>query len=82
VVLVMKELLILQPRCWVGRAGLIPWPGSTCSFTLLDIFWSNVTEHIYIQLFGILLTEGHIEIEHVLGPTLFLDFTQHGVVIK
>ena len=76
----MKELLILLQRCWVGRAGPIPWPGSSCDFTLLDIFWSNVTEHIYIPPFGI-LTVGHTEIEHILRPALFLDFMQHRVVI-
>jgi hypothetical protein len=76
----MKELLNLLQRCWLGRAGPIPWTGSSCNFTLLDIIWSNVTEHIYILPFVILLT-GHAEIEHVLGPAVFLDFTQYKVVI-
>ena len=77
----MKEILNLLQRCWVGTAGLIPWLGSSCSFTLLYIFWSNDTQHIYIRTFGILLTEGHTDIEHVFGPALFLDFTRHKVVI-
>jgi hypothetical protein len=62
-------------------AGPIPWPGSLFDFTLLDIFWSNVTEHTYFQTFDILLTEGHSEIEHVWGPALFWDFTLHKFVI-
>jgi len=77
----IKELLNLLQGCWLGRAGPTPWPGSSCDFTLLDIFWSNVTEHIYIQPFAILLTEGHTELEHVSGPSLFFDFTQHKMVI-
>ena len=40
----MKELLNLLQRCWVRRTGPIPWPGRSCDFTLLDIFWSSVTE--------------------------------------
>ena len=43
-----KKLLKLLQQCWVVRAGPIPWPGRSCDFTLLDIFWSSVTEHIYI----------------------------------
>ena len=66
----------LQRYC-VGRVGPIPLPGRSCEFTLLDIFWSNITEHIYIQPFGILLTEKHTEIEHILRPALFLDCMQH-----
>jgi len=77
----MKELLNLPQRCWVGRAGPIPWPGRLCDFTLLDIFWSNVTDHIYIPPFGILLMEGNTEIEHILRPTPFLDCMQHKLVI-
>jgi hypothetical protein len=77
----MKELLNLLQRCWLGRAGPIPRPGSSCSLTQLDIFWSNVTEHIYIRPFGILLTKEHTEIKHVSGPALFLDFKQPKVVI-
>jgi hypothetical protein len=38
-------------------------------------------KHLNIRTFGILLTEGHTEIEHVFGPALFLDFTLHKVVI-
>ena len=73
----MKELLNLLQRCWVGKAGPIPWPRRSCSFTLLGIFWSNVTDHIYIQPFVILLTEGHTEIEHVLRPAPFLNCMHH-----
>jgi hypothetical protein len=49
----------------------------SCEFTLLGIFCSNVTERIYIQPFGILLTEKHTEIEHVFRPAPFLYCTQH-----
>jgi hypothetical protein len=73
----MKELLNLPQRCWLGRAGPIP----SYDLTLLDIIWTNVTEHIYIQPIHILLTEGHTEIEHVLRLAFFWDFTQHNVVI-
>jgi hypothetical protein len=77
----MKELLDLL-RCWVRKAGPIPWPGRSCEFTLLDsVFWDYVTEHIYIWPFGIVLLERHTKIEHVLRPGLFWDFTQHKVVI-
>jgi hypothetical protein len=56
--------------------------GRSCDFTLLeDVFRDYVTEHIYIQPFGILLMERHTEIEYVLRPTLFWDCTQHEVVI-
>jgi hypothetical protein len=72
-VLEMTELLDLLQRCWVEKAGPNPWPGSSCEFTLLDnVLWDYVTEHIYIRPFGILLMEGHIEIEHVLRPGLLL----------
>jgi hypothetical protein len=73
----MKEFLNPLQRCWVGNAGPIPLPGRSCDFTLLDIFWSNVTEHVYIQPFGLLLTERHTEIEHVLRPAIFWDCMQH-----
>jgi len=73
----MKKLLNLLQRYWVGKAGPIPWTGRSWKFTLLGIFWSNVTEDIYIQPFGILLTEKHTEIEHVLRTALFLDGTRH-----
>jgi hypothetical protein len=78
----MKELLDLLQGCWVEKAGPIPWPGRSCEFTLLDsVFWDYVTEHIYICPFGILLLERQTEIEHVLRPGLFWDFTQHKMVI-
>ena len=78
----MKELLNLQQRCCVGRSGPIPWPGRSCDFILLGSFFLDyVTEHIYIQLFGILLMERHTEIEHVLRPAVFWHCTQHRVVI-
>ena len=77
----LKELLNLLQRCWVGRAGLISWTGMSCEFTLLDIFWSNVTEHVFIPPFGILLIEGLAEIERVLRPALFWDCTKHKVVM-
>jgi len=47
----MKKLLDVLQLCWVERAGPIPWCGRSSDFTLLDIFWSNVTEHIYIYIF-------------------------------
>jgi hypothetical protein len=72
----------LTKEGWVGRAGPNPWPGQSCDFTLLDdVFWHYVTEHIYIQPFGILLMERHTEIEYVLRPALFGDCMQHKVVI-
>jgi hypothetical protein len=77
-----KELVDLLQRSWVEKAGPIPWPGSSCEFTLLDNVLSDyVTEHIYIWPFGILLMEGHIEIEHVLRPGLFWDCMQQKVVL-
>jgi len=82
VVLGMKELSNLLQRYWVGRAGPIPWPGRSCEFTLLNnVFGDYVTEQIYIWPFGVLLVEGHNEIEHVLRPALLWDCTQHKVVI-
>ena len=72
----MKLLNLLQ-RCWVERAGPIAWPGISCDFTLVDIFWSNVTEHIYIPPVCILLMEGHNEIEQVLILAIFWVCTQH-----
>jgi hypothetical protein len=73
----MEKLLNLLQRRWVGKAGPITWSGRSCEFTLLGIFWSNVTEHIYIQPYGILLTERHTEINPVLRPALFFYSTQH-----
>ena len=67
----MKELLNLLQRCWEGKSGPIPWCGRSCEFSLPDIFWRNITEHIYIQPFGLLRTESHTEIEHVLRPAVF-----------
>ena len=49
----MNKLLKLLQQCWVERAGPIPWPGRSCGFTLLDIFWSNVTEHMYLYIHGV-----------------------------
>jgi len=43
-----KKLLKLLQQCWVEKAGPIAWRGKSCDFTLLNIFWSNVTEHLYI----------------------------------
>jgi len=77
----MNEFFNLPQRCWVGRAGPIPWPGWLCDFTLLDIFWNDVTDHIYIPPFGIVLMEGNTETEHILRPTPFLDCMQHKLVI-
>jgi hypothetical protein len=77
----VKELLNLPQMCWVGRVGPIPWSCRSCEFTLLDIFWSNITEHIYIRPYGILLTEEHTEIEHVLWSAVFWFCTQHIMVI-
>jgi hypothetical protein len=78
----MKELLNLLQRCYVWRAWPIPWPGRSCDFTLLDnVFLDYITEHIYIWPFGILLMERHTEIEHLLRPALFCDFSQYRVVI-
>ena len=77
----IKKLLNLLQRCWVERAGPVPWPGRSGDFTPVDIFWSNVTEHINIPSFFILLMEGHTEIEQVLRPAVFWDCVQHKVVI-
>jgi hypothetical protein len=62
------------------EAGPICWHRRSCEFTVLDIFWSNVTECICIRPFGILLIEGLTEIEYVLRPVLFWDSTQHKVI--
>jgi len=71
----MKKLLKLLQQCWVERAGPIAWNGRSYDFTLLDIFWSNVTEHMYIfSPFCLLLMEGHTEIEH------FWDLLSPGIV--
>jgi hypothetical protein len=77
----MKKLLNLQQRCSVERPGSIAWPWMSFDFTPVGIFWSNVTEHIYSPPFGILLMEGHTEIEQVLRPAIFWDCTKHKVVI-
>jgi hypothetical protein len=64
------------------EAGPIPCPRTSCEFTLLDsVFWYYVTELIYIGSFDILLLERHTEIEHISRLVLFLDCTQHKVVI-
>ena len=55
----MKKLFKLLQQWWVARAGPMPWCGKSCDFTLLNIFWSNVAEHICIPPFGILLLERH-----------------------
>ena len=49
----------------IRESRTIPLTWEFMDFTLLDIFWSNVREHIYIQPFAILLTEVHTEIECV-----------------
>jgi hypothetical protein len=77
----MKKLLKLLLQCWIERAGPIAWPGRACDFTLLHILWSNVTEHIYIPPFCVLLMEEHTEIEHISRPAIFWDCAQHKVVI-
>jgi len=61
--------------------GPVRWRGMSCEFTLLVIFWNNVTVHVCIGPFGILLMERYTEIEHVLRPAFFVDCTQHRVVI-
>ena len=63
------------------EAGPIRWQRRSCEFTVLDIFWSNVTECICIWSFRILLIEGLTEIEYVLRPVHFWNSTQHEVVI-
>jgi hypothetical protein len=63
------------------EAGPIHWHGMSCEFTVLDIFLRNVTEHVCIGPFDILLMERHTEIEHALRPALFWDCMQHRVVI-
>jgi len=64
------------------EAGPICWHGMSCEFTLQhNVLWRNVTEHIYIRPFGILLMEGHTEIERILRSALFMVSTQHRVVI-
>ena len=81
VVFIYEEFLNLLQRYWVKRTGPIPWHRRSCDFTLVDIFWSNVTEHIYIPPSCILLMEGHTEIEQLLRLAIFWDCTQHKVVI-
>jgi len=63
------------------EAGPIHWHGMSCEFTVLDVFWSNVTEHVCIGPFDILLMERHTEIEHALRSALFWDCMQRRVVI-
>jgi hypothetical protein len=45
----MKELLNLLQRCWVGKAGPIPWPGRSCEFTLLGSVFCDLCHrtHLY-----------------------------------
>jgi hypothetical protein len=77
----MNELVNLLQRCWVGETGQVPWPERSCEFTLLNsVFWDYVTENIYILPFGILLIERYTEIEHVLRPAHFWDFTQYKLI--
>jgi hypothetical protein len=45
------------------EAGPIRWHGMSCESTLLDIFWSNVTQHVCTGPFDILLMERHTEID-------------------
>ena len=73
----------LLQGCLVERAGPIPWPGRSCDFTLLDFFWSNVTEHIYIYIFHHLSFScwKYTEIEHVLSHAIFWYCAQYKVVI-
>ena len=73
----IKEFLNLTQRCWVERAGPIPWPGRLCD----NDFWDNFTELIYITPLDILLMEQHNEIEHVLRPAVFWDCTKYKLVI-
>jgi hypothetical protein len=74
--------LNLLLRYWKGRAGLIPLPGRSCDFSLLDnVFWDYFTEDIYIWTFCVLLMERHTEIEYVMRHAVFWDCTQHKVVI-
>ena len=73
--------LNLQQSCWVERAGPIAWPGRSCDFIPIDIFWTNITEHIYIPPFRVLVMEVHTELEHVLRPAIIWYCAQHKVVI-
>ena len=52
-------------------------------FYPLDIFWSNVTEHIYIYIFHHLAfsCQKDTEIEQVLRPAVFWECLQHKMVI-
>jgi hypothetical protein len=69
--LVLKKILNLQQRWWVGRTGPNPWPVRTC---FLRVRHRNTP-------FSILLMEKHSEIEHVLRPVLFWVCMQHKLVI-
>ena len=75
----LKKLLKLLQQCWVDIAGPIAWPGRSCGFTPLDIFWSNVTVHIYSP-FCILLMEGYRNWTF-LRPTILWNCVQHEMLI-
>ena len=76
----MKLFDLLQ-RCLVERAGPIAWPGRSCDFTLVYIFWSNVTEHIYMFHHLPFSCWKDTEIEQFLRPVIFWDCAQHKVEI-
>ena len=78
----MNKLLKLLQQCSVERAGPIPWPGRSCDFTVLDIFWSSVTEHMYMYFYHFAFScWKDTEIEHVCRPAVFWNCAQHEVVI-
>jgi hypothetical protein len=63
------------------RAHPSTWEVMWIYLSRQHFLWDCVTEHIYIWPFGILLLERHTEIEHILRPALFWDFTRLKVVI-
>ena len=62
-----------------SRTNSLTW--EVMWFYPLDIFWSNVTEHIYIFHHFAFSCRKDTEIEHVLRPAIFWDCVQHKVVI-
>ena len=77
----MKNLLKLLQQCSVERGGPIRWCGWSCDFTLLNIFWSNVTEHLY--MFTILPSPNGRTHRNwtFLKPAIFWNCAQHKMVI-
>ena len=78
----LKEHWDLLHRCWVGRAGPIPWPGRSCDLTLLDnVFWDCVTERSYLTKWCSPDIKAHWNWT-CFRPAVLWDHTQHKIVIS